>query len=75
MCCDANHTNAQAGMEESLVEIGSLVRRHTSIFASFTVEDEVCGDESATYECSAVKEALAEVACIWRRNGTGSLLV
>ena len=51
---DANHADAQAGVEECFVEVGALIGRHTSIFASFTIEDEVCGNEGTAYKRRAV---------------------
>ena len=53
-------------MHECFVKIRALVRRHAPIFASFTVEDQICHEDCAAEDGGAVEEALRETACAGR---------
>ena len=72
---DANHADTQAGVEKCFVEVRALEGWHASIFTGLAVEDEICGHESAPYECGAVEEALTKVGSIWRGDRASGLLI
>ena len=58
LCCDADDADAQACVQEGLVEVLTLKRWHAAIFSCFAVEDEVCGEDCSADDGSAVEEAL-----------------
>ena len=52
-------------MEEGLVQISSLERRHPPVLACFPVEEEVCGKDSSADDPPSVEELGSHVACNW----------
>lgn len=52
--CDADDSDAEAGVQEGVVQVGSFVWRHAAIFACFTVEDEVDCEEGSAEDGAAV---------------------
>ena len=56
-------------MKECLIEISPFEGWHPAIFASLAVEEQVCGQDCASHDGSAVKELGAEGAGV-RADGS-----
>lgn len=65
LCSYADHAEANASVEESLVQICSFERWHPAIFSGLAIEEQVCGENRAAYDGAAVEEFGGRVACIW----------
>ena len=65
LCSYADHAEANAGVEEGLVQVCPLKRWHAAIVSSLPVEEQVCGENCAAYDGAAVEEFRGHVACIW----------
>ena len=60
--CDADDSNAEASVQEGLIEIFSLKGRHAAIFTSLTIEDEVCGNNGSAHDGCTIYQSLCKVS-------------
>lgn len=55
-----NNPNPQPSMRKGLIEVRTLIRRHTAIFSRFTVEEQIRRNDGTTYDGATVKKTLPE---------------
>lgn len=61
---NTDDTNAQTGVQERVVEVAALVRRHATVFSRLTVEDQVRHQDSPTHDGGAIQQPLGQVALV-----------
>ena len=55
---DADDGQAETGVQECVVEVGALEGRHPTVVTGLSVKDQVCGEDCAANDSTAVEEAL-----------------
>ena len=65
---DADDADAQAGMEEGIVEVRALKRRHATVLSRFPVEDQVDAEHGGSNETSSVEQTLLQISSIGSRG-------
>lgn len=75
ICRHSNDANTQPSMHESFIQECPFVRRHTAIFSSLTVEDEIRRDYRTADDSGAIEESLGHAAGIRARDLAARLYV
>ncbi|KKA17378.1 hypothetical protein T310_8781, partial [Rasamsonia emersonii CBS 393.64] len=61
---NGDNTNSKPSVQERLVQIFSLIRRHSTILAGLAVEDQVRSQHRSAHDGGSVQDLLAQVACL-----------
>jgi len=66
---DANDSHTEASMKERLIQVRPLINRHTAIFTSLAIEDEIHRDQRAGEHGATDKQFLDQTAAgLWLRD-------
>lgn len=66
---EGDDTDAQASVHEGLVQVFTLIHRHSTIFTRLSVEDQVCGNDGSTNQSTAIEKSLRQVSTGSRVGG------
>merc|ERR1712187_969514 len=61
---NTDDTNSKTSVQKCFVQVASLIRGHSAILTSLTVEDEICRHDSSTHNGRTIQESLGHVTTL-----------